>query len=114
MVTDGPVESLVLRVEARGEWTLVRASGYLDIGTAEEFRRRLFGLVSAGQVRIALDVSGLVWCDRTGFGCFIAVLKRARTVGGDLILLRPTAYIQRVLTSMGLSEHVSSLDQLPE
>ncbi|WP_460350859.1 STAS domain-containing protein [Actinoallomurus acanthiterrae] len=100
-------------IGTRGEWSLIQVAGELDYTTVGELRERLDAMLSAGQPRIALDLSALDFCDSVGLGCFVGAWKRARKAGGDLLLLRPAGHVQRMLRITGLDRFLSSLDQLP-
>jgi anti-sigma B factor antagonist len=114
MAADRPEEAaLDVTVEPRADWSLVQVSGELDYTTVGVLRDRLDVLLSAGQVRIALDLSMLDFCDSVGLGCFVGAWKRARKDGGELLLLRPAGHVQRMLRITGLDRFLSSLDELP-
>jgi anti-anti-sigma factor len=114
MTADRPEEAtLDVTVESRGEWSLVHVAGELDYTTVGGIRDQLDTMLSAGQVRIALDLSELEFCDSVGLGCFVGAWKRARKDGGELLLLRPAGHVQRMLKITGLDRFLSSTDQIP-
>jgi anti-sigma B factor antagonist len=114
MTADRPEEAaLDVTVEPRGEWSLVHVSGELDYTTASGLRDRLDVILSAGQVRLALDLARLEFCDSVGLGCFVGAWKRARKDGGELLLLRPAGHVQRMLRITGLDRFLSTTDDLP-
>lgn len=114
MTADRPEEAtLSMTVESRGEWSMVHVSGELDYTTASGLRDQLEVMLSAGQVRIALDLSMLEFCDSVGLGCFVGGWKRARKAGGELLLLRPAGHVQRMLRITGLDRFLSTTDELP-
>ncbi|MCO5967650.1 STAS domain-containing protein [Actinoallomurus soli] len=105
--------TLDVAVEPRGEWSLVHVAGELDYTTVGGIRDELDAMLSAGQVRIALDLSSLEFCDSVGLGCFVGAWKRARKDGGELLLLRPAGHVQRMLKITGLDRFLSSTDEIP-
>lgn len=104
---------LRMAVETRAGWTLVRLAGELDYATAGDLRGCLEQLVSAGQTRIALELSALTFCDTSGIGCFVGAWKRTRQAGGELVLLRSGGQVARLLNITGLDKFLSSRDEPP-
>ena len=81
---------------------VARVSGELDVSTAPRLREELVALFAAGRRYVVLDLSDLDFLDSTGLGVIVGVLKRARTLGGDLLLVCPKPSIRRVFEITGL------------
>lgn len=77
-------------------WSVATVSGEIDVATAPRLREQLVGLITDGRARIVLDLGPVAFLDSTGLGVIVGVLKRARTLGGDLRLVCPNASIRRV------------------
>lgn len=77
-------------------WSLARVAGELDIATAPKLREQLLAAISAHGPRLVLDLGDVGFLDSTGLGVIVGVLKRARTLGGDLRLVCPTSSVRRV------------------
>lgn len=82
--------------EGSGSWTVARLAGDLDITTAPALREQLVGAITDGRTRIVLDLGDVGFLDSTGLGVIVGVLKRARTLGGDLRLVCPRSSIRKV------------------
>ncbi len=93
-----------VQVEHLDGWALARVSGDVDVATAPRLRDRLVGLISDGQAKLVLDLDGVDFLDSTGLGVIVGVLKRARTVGGDLRLVCNRPAIRKVF-------EITSLDR---
>ena len=87
---------LTVRVEQLQGWAVVRIAGEVDVATAPRLREQLVRLITDGQHRIVLDLDEVDLLDSTGLGVLVGVLKRARTVGGDLRLVCNRPAIRRV------------------
>lgn len=88
---------VVTGVEHRGTTTVVRAAGDLDVATAPRLREQVIRLVSDGHRDIVLDLDAVDFVDSTGLGVIVGLLKRTRTLGGDLRLVSNRPALQRIL-----------------
>ena len=78
---------LVVHVEEREGWAVVRASGDLDLTTAPRLLEAVVAVVVRGQPRVVTDLQEVAFIDSTGLGVLVGLLKRTRTQGGDLRLV---------------------------
>jgi anti-sigma B factor antagonist len=88
---------LALRVEEREGWTVVRASGDLDLTTAPRLREQLVQVITGGQPQIVLDLQSVDFIDSTGLGVLVGLLKRTRSQGGDLRLVSQRTGLRKLL-----------------
>jgi anti-sigma B factor antagonist len=88
---------LVLQVDERDGWGIVRASGDLDLTTAPRLREAVVTVVSRGQPRVVLDLEGVDFIDSTGLGVLVGLLKRTRSQQGDLRLVSTRSSLRKVL-----------------
>ena len=103
-MTEGNV---VIARRSAGPVELVSLSGTLDAWSEPEVRSALRAVLEEGRSRLVLDLSGLKRVDSTGLSVFLSVLKAARTAGGDVVLLSPSATVVSVL-------RLTRLDQILE
>lgn len=85
-------------------WTLVAASGEIDVATAPELRDRLTELIEAGTTRLVVDLEDVGFIDSTGLGVLVGGARRARTEDGDLRLVCTNSRILKVFEATGLNE----------
>jgi anti-sigma B factor antagonist len=85
-----------MQVSELGRWTVVRLDGDVDIATAPRVREQLIGLMTERTPWVVLDLDGVGFLDSTGLGVVVGVLKRARTLGGDLRLVCSQPAVRRV------------------
>jgi anti-sigma B factor antagonist len=93
---------LVVHVDERGGWAVVRASGDLDLTTAPRLREAVVTIVVNGQPRVVLDLQAVDFVDSTGLGVLVGLLKRTRSQGGDLRLVSTRPSLRKVLDLTGL------------
>jgi anti-sigma B factor antagonist len=101
--------SLTEETAADGSATIA-VSGELDLSTASQMRDHLYALLAAGTTHLTIDVTGLTFIDSTGLGVIVAVLKRAREAGGNLVLKGPSRSARKVLDISGLSRIIDVID----
>jgi anti-sigma B factor antagonist len=83
---------------------VVRLTGELDLATAPEVIARVEPLAAAGRT-VVLDVSGLTFCDSSGFNTFVRLQRRCRNQGGDFVLHAPPPTLMRVL-ELAYADHM--------
>jgi anti-sigma B factor antagonist len=81
---------------------VVAASGEIDFATAPRLRDALLQPVMNGSPQIVADLSEVEFLDSTGLGVLVAVLKRARTLGGDLAVVVARERVRSVFELTGL------------
>lgn len=69
---------------------VVTPQGRIDAFTAPELRQRLTALCDTG-VNFVLDLSPVPFIDSAGMAVLVSLLKKARSMGGDVKLVWPEA-----------------------
>ncbi len=114
-VTLGSMDLALQIFEQRG-WQVVLVSGELDVATAPRLHEQLVTLASQGHRRIAIDLNGVTMFDWMGLGAVLGVLARVRALGGELVLVSPTAVVRELLELTeidGVLPIHASLDTVP-
>jgi anti-sigma B factor antagonist len=75
-----------IEVSQSNSVTLIVPKGDLDMGTADQVKRTLTGLIEKGQAKLVMDLGGVTYIDSSGLGALVAAMKQARAVGGNLKL----------------------------
>ena len=86
--------------------------GVLDLYTAPRLREAMVEVLAGRNdpFVVTLDLSDLDFIDSSGLGVLIAVLKRLRHIGGNLVLRAPSRSLCRLLDLTGLDK-VFTLEQ---
>jgi anti-sigma B factor antagonist len=85
-------------------WTVVRASGEIDVATAPGLREQLTAVVEAGTHHVVVDLEDVGFIDSTGLGVLVGALRRARIAEGDVRLVCTNPRILKVFQATGLDE----------
>lgn len=92
----------------RGEWTVLRMHGELDLVTSPVVRQSVHDAVAVGRHNVVLDLSEVFFCDSSGVGVLIASRRLMRSCGGRLRLILPArgaedgSHVNRVLGALGV------------
>jgi anti-anti-sigma factor len=76
--------------------------GEIDIATSPAIRESLMAAINAGNLHLAVDMSGVAFIDAAGIGVLVAAANRAREAGGGLSLLAPSWQVRRLLDVLHL------------
>jgi anti-sigma B factor antagonist len=101
---------LSVRISDLEGWALARVEGDVDVATAPRLREQLIGVITGGQPRIILDLDGVDFLDSTGLGVIVGVLKRARTLGGDMRLVCTQPGVRKVFEITALDRTMPLAD----
>ncbi|MBT2483837.1 MULTISPECIES: STAS domain-containing protein [unclassified Microbacterium] len=94
-----------ITTDDRGGYAVIAIAGRLTASGASLLRNAVSDLVTAGQPRIAVDLSGTEFVDSSGLGALIGGLKSARVAGGDLRIAAVPDAVRTVL-------HLTNLDRV--
>lgn len=86
----------------RAGWTVVSASGEVDVVSAPALRAAIVNAVTAGQIHLVLDLSGVVFIDSFGLGVLVGAVKRVQTHSGRLRVVIADSRVRAVVELTGL------------
>ncbi|WP_161602672.1 STAS domain-containing protein [Thermomonospora catenispora] len=96
----------------QGDWRVIEVRGELDIATVHLLDDQVTAAAAGVRPQIALELSGLGFCDCAGLAGIVRAAKRAAETGGRLMLLRPSRPVSRCLRLTGLDRHLVIADTL--
>lgn len=89
--------------------------GDLDVSTAPELRSRALTVIDDGWTNLLVDLTACSFMDSVGLGILIAILRRARSRGGDVEIQAPFEQQRRMFSLCGLDSvivvHAESLSE---
>ena len=83
---------------------VVEVAGYLDAHTVVGFEEQMNSLIEADARRIIIDLEQLNYISSAGIGALIGLVQRLRRQQGDLVLLRPSQKVHKILDLLGFTE----------
>jgi anti-sigma B factor antagonist len=107
----GPqLSGLEIRVEEGGESVRLELSGELDIDTRMRLKTALAGAEARRPETIVVDLRRLRFMDSMGLGVLLGALRRSRTGGWRLVLVKGPEPIDRLLLITGVGNLVEVVD----
>ncbi len=100
--------------EMRGEVKIIGLCGRLDAATSPGVEKRLLALVSEGNIRLALDLSGMNYISSLGLRVLITVAKQVHSGGGKLAFAGLGSSVYEIFKLAGLTELFSVYQTLDE
>ena len=93
-------------------YTICRPMGELDAFTVSQFRQSLAELAS--KPRLVIDMSGVPFVDSAGLGALIGGIRRARELGGDVVVSCNRPSLVRTLRTTGFDRIVTMTETVEE
>jgi anti-sigma B factor antagonist len=92
--------------------TVIAVRGEVDYGSVYKLRTSLADALRLDQVRLAFDVSGMLFCDSSGVGFFIDAHTRTRERGGWARLAGMSPEVYSVFRMLNLDRLLVFYDTL--
>ncbi|HLI38932.1 MAG TPA: STAS domain-containing protein [Streptosporangiaceae bacterium] len=93
---------------------VVELRGELDLSSAPGLRERLLAILTEQSVSLIIDLSGLQFMDSTGLTVLLSTERRAKLLGGALVLAAPQKIVAKVLRVTGLDTHFTIFPTVAE
>ena len=97
---------MLLRIETKtdGDTLAVKLSGEFDMGSVADFRAAVEEEAEAWQ-RAEIDLRDVVFMDSSGLQELVRLNNRAHEKNLEVVLVRPSAPVMRLLELTGLQSH---------
>ena len=93
---------------------VVAAPEEIDITNAAGLRAALLEATADGHGTLVVDMTGTRFCDCAGLHVLVNAYKRARAIGGEVLLALSGAEVLRILELTGIDRVVPSFTSLDE
>ena len=105
---------LNLSHERKGEVDIITLAGILNADTSPQLEASLETFSEETQPKILLNLPGLTYISSAGVGCFIGVIKRIRTKGGDIRFACMDPKVKRVFNLLDMGDFFHFYSTLEE
>ncbi len=103
-------KALVIRFGATLEGSNVKGEIELDIDNNYILTEVIEKDIAAGKKNIVLDLTNISYIDSSGLGAIFDCYKQVTENGGNIVLLRPSADVKRVLDITQISKKIRIFD----
>jgi len=86
-----------------GNVDIIALVGRLDAYSANDVEKKLNSLIDAGQVRLVINLEKLEYISSSGLRVFLAALKKAKKLQGDIKLVGLKPFIKEVFDIAGFT-----------
>jgi anti-sigma B factor antagonist len=93
---------------------VIQLSGSIDALSAPAITDHLGALISSGQVRLVVDLSGVDFTSSAGLRLLLGAVKDARAGGGDLRLAAVQPDVMKVLKISGFTNILKLFETVDE
>jgi anti-anti-sigma factor len=101
---------LKIEVEGRKEGDLIRLEGRLDASTVPLLEKEMNELLSRGQKKFALDLSGVDYLSSAGMRLLLSLTKQLKGISGLIIFFRLNTEVMEII-KMGGFERILNITQ---
>jgi len=105
---------LAIDVLTRGDDTVLRLAGDIDIHSAPEISEQLARLQADGSIVIVVDLSGVSFLDSSALGALVAAHRALTEAGGSLKLAAQREHVQKVFRITRLAEVIPLFDSVDD
>ena len=91
------MDQLKLDTRNVGGFLIVALQGRLDAAVALDLKEALRRLIAEGSLHLLIDLAKVEFIDSTGLSVLITALKSTSSLGGDVVLLRPTSTVRSII-----------------
>lgn len=85
--------------------------GEIDMSNVDALEAQLADALEQTSHRMAVDLSGVGFCDSLGFSALIRCWRAATDTGREFVLIRPALPVRRILTMMGIDTVIGIVDE---
>lgn len=83
---------------------ILKFTGEFDTFNLPAFSERIDRMISGGDTMLVLDLYLLKFINSAALGYLIKTSKQVKAQGGDVVLARPSKFIRKTLTTLGLDD----------
>lgn len=90
--------------QSNDDLVVLALRGYLDAHTVGDFEAYMDQSIERDRVNYLIDISDLNYMSSAGIGAIMSLTQRLRRVDGEVVLLRPSEKVFRILDKLGFTK----------
>jgi len=99
-----PFEVVEADSPSDGRYVALTLRGYLDAHTVNDFETFMDRSIERGALRYVMDISDLSYVSSAGIGAIMGLTQRLRRADGEVVLLRPSEKVFKILDKLGFTK----------
>lgn len=103
---------LTIKQEIKGNIEIITLSGILNADTSPRLEDVLEKVAERPEPKVLMFIPELTYISSAGIGCFIGVIKKIRTKGGDIRFVKMDSRVLRVFSLLDMTDFFKTFDSL--
>lgn len=103
---------LNIKQEIKDNIDIITLSGILNADTSPNLEEVLENASDKALPKILMNIPELTYISSAGIGCFIGVIKKIRTKGGDIRFVKMDSRVFRVFSLLDMTDFFKTFDSL--
>lgn len=103
---------LTIKQEIKDSIEIITLSGILNADTSPNLEEVLDSVAEKPSPKILMNIPELTYISSAGIGCFIGVIKKIRTKGGDIRFVKMDSRVYRVFSLLDMTDFFKTFDSL--
>jgi anti-sigma B factor antagonist len=87
-----------------GDVVILKFTGEFDTFNLPAFSERIDRMITGGDTQMVFDLRLLKFINSAALGYLIKTSKRLREAGGEMVLARPSKFVRKTLSTLGLDD----------
>jgi len=92
------------------DYAILTLKGEFDTFYCPRFQEEVEALFEQGVNHVILNMRLVKFVNSTALGAIIKAHKRAKAEGGELVVSRPSSFVQKVVSSLGIDQLITLFD----
>ncbi len=107
-------DDVVLEVEKHPAYTIIRASGYLDVSTSPRLREKILEVAGEDPSVLLLDLGPIEFLDSSALGVILNGWKLLQAEGSTLAVISPQPRITKIFEITALNLRIKVFQSMDE
>jgi anti-anti-sigma factor len=105
---------MTVNMTKKGDWAVVSVEGRVDTVSAPEFEKKALEFMSAGEMRLLMDLAKLEYISSAGLRSLLVLAKKAKSAGGKLCCCALDSMVKKVFDVSGFTSIIPVFDTVED